>query len=289
MLNPFGKKPAASGFPKPKWPPIQAFDEIDFWGKKTDGGADLIIVASQPLDDSEPTLQSISAKVDFYLRALGHAPFLAQLDNPPRTQITIVMLCEHPIHTQAMEVIAVQKALAAGQGINLELRRTMGDQPLPIPKASAAALGVPENPVRPLNDEERMRIVSQVEFVQKLLRSRYGNEAQLRRTVDDLLWLQRLHDDGVPRAGEDRELECVGVVFGQVLAAQTPLRWVAVHHRQDRIVAALEFPGTTIAVFPADMIAKRVNRGEHVDFVGLCGGLIDHIQQIRTDPGYRKA
>jgi hypothetical protein len=44
-------------FPKPRWPPIQDLESVDIAGQRKDGGVDLAIIASQPLDDSADTLQ----------------------------------------------------------------------------------------------------------------------------------------------------------------------------------------------------------------------------------------
>jgi len=110
---------------------------------------------------------------------------------------------------------------------------------------------------------------------------------QLRQTEDDLRLLQRLQDEGMPGAGQEDELACVGIVFGQVLAAQTPLRWITVEWQGERVLG-LQYPNTTVIVFPGSMIAKRVNRGEQVDFISLFRSVVDQVEQMKDDPEYKR-
>jgi hypothetical protein len=126
MWNPFSQKPAEEPFPKPKWPPIQELDSIDITGKRRDGGVDLVIIASQPLDDSAQTLESIRHKVERYLTVIGMEDFQAEMGHPPREKTAIIIACEHPIHPKANLVIQECRASAAVQGVRLEVRKSLG-------------------------------------------------------------------------------------------------------------------------------------------------------------------
>jgi hypothetical protein len=110
-------------FPKPAWPPIQDLDSVDIAAKRRDGGVDLFIVASQPLDASPETLKSIRQKVNTYLETIELEEFLSEMGWPARESITIVLTCEYPIHPQALAVIEECRLLAARRGVRLELRR----------------------------------------------------------------------------------------------------------------------------------------------------------------------
>ena len=125
MWNPFRRKPAEEPFPRPRWPPIQALDSVDITGKRRDGGVDLVIVASQPIDDSPETLESIRGKVRTYLTLIGLEEFQAEMGRPPRERVAIILACEHPIHPTAQAVIDECRASAAAQGVRLEVRRSM--------------------------------------------------------------------------------------------------------------------------------------------------------------------
>jgi len=143
-----------------------------------------------------------------------------------------------------------------------------------------------EETILPATDADRARIANHEAAVLKLLRARYG-AVQLRRVEADLDLLQRLSDDGVLRAGQDTELEAVGVVFGQVLVAGTQLRWITVEWDGERTLA-LQYPNTTVIVFPQSMIAKRVDGGERVNFRSLYRGVVDQVEQMKKDPEYKR-
>lgn len=123
MWNPFRRKPSEAAFPKPEWPPIQNFDSVDLTGKRRDGGVDLVIVASQPLDDSEETLASIRQKVETYLEVVDIDEFQSEMGHPPRNKTSIVIACDYPIHPAAMDVIKECETAASAKGIKLVLRQ----------------------------------------------------------------------------------------------------------------------------------------------------------------------
>jgi hypothetical protein len=123
MWNPFSRKPADAMFPKPQWAPIQALQSIDIMGKRRDGGVDLIITASQPLDDTAEVLESIRRKVGTYLAVIDLDEFQTEMGHPPRDKTTIIISCEHPIHPTAQAVIAECQITAARRGVRLEVRK----------------------------------------------------------------------------------------------------------------------------------------------------------------------
>jgi hypothetical protein len=282
MWNPFRRKSAKEPIPKPQWPPIQDPDNIDITGKRHDGGLDLIIVASQPIDDSPDTLASIGHKVRTYLTAIGLEEFQAEMGHPPREKTAIILAGEHPIHPKAIAVIAQCRAAAAVQGVQLDVRKSMDSSPIPLPEGGDAMVRSIRSPAK----ADQSRISAQVDVVLGMLRSRYG-KMDLRRTEEDLRLLQRLEDDGVLQTGQKYELECIGTVFGQVLAARTPLQWVTVEWQGERVPGLL-FPNTTVIVFPGSIIAKRINRGERVEFAFLFESVVAQVEQMKNNPEYQR-
>jgi hypothetical protein len=119
-----------------------------------------------------------------------------------------------------------------------------------------------------------------------MLQARYGR-VQLRQAESDLELLQRLSDDGVIGSSQDAELESVGIVFGQVLAAGTPLQWITIERHGERKLA-LRYPNTTVIVFPGSMLAKRANRGERLEFRSIYRGLVALVEQLKNDPEYKR-
>lgn len=120
MWNPFRRS-----FPTPKWPPIQSLDSIDIIGKRHDGGVDLAIVASQPLDNNPATLDCIRQKVTTYLHLIDSEDFQVELDFPPRDKTVIILACEHRIHPDAQLAIDECSREAEAGGVRLEVRTSM--------------------------------------------------------------------------------------------------------------------------------------------------------------------
>jgi len=69
-------------------------------------------------------------------------------------------------------------------------------------------------------------------------------------------------------ADETWKLQSLGVVFGDALAQELGLIWVAVDDEYGRD-PALSVPGTSMLSFPLTSISKRIERGETVDVFHL--------------------
>jgi hypothetical protein len=111
--------------------------------------------------------------------------------------------------------------------------------------------------------------------VDALVREHLGRP--LARDTTDLTALQELLDLGI--LGPDRtiELQCLGIVFGMILAdAVEGMDWAIVEDEIGRD-PALRFEGTSLLVFPMTMLSKRVEEGEQVRvadlFVRICASL----------------
>lgn len=109
-------------FQKPNWPPIQDLDSVDITGKRKDGGIDLFIAVSQPLDGSADTLAAIRQKIGYYLDVIDLPEFQAEMEYPPRDLTTVVLECPFPIHPWAESVIAECQATAAVRGVRIVVR-----------------------------------------------------------------------------------------------------------------------------------------------------------------------
>jgi hypothetical protein len=124
MWNWFRRTPAETSFPTPEWPPIQSLDSVDLAAKRPDGGVDLNIVASQPLDNSTATLDSIRQKLETYLSVVDVEEFLEEMGNPLPGKISIIITCDFPIHPEAMKVIEECRRLAAEQRVRLDVQKS---------------------------------------------------------------------------------------------------------------------------------------------------------------------
>ena len=119
-----------------------------------------------------------------------------------------------------------------------------------------------------------------------LLRKRYGNVA-LKHSEADHELLQRLIDDKALAPTQTYELQCLGVVLGQVFSSRTPFHWVMVEDQYGRD-PALEYPNTTVIIFPLTMISKRVEDGREVKVASIYRAVLQRAQEIKADPSYRK-
>jgi hypothetical protein len=106
-------------------PPIQNPDSFDVVGNRLDGGVDLVISCSGPLDESVGTLRLIEQKVTGYLVAIAHENFAKVYPAAQRGPVRIFISCEHPVSSGARGMIATLKAKAAQGGIDLLLVKHM--------------------------------------------------------------------------------------------------------------------------------------------------------------------
>ncbi|HKR82805.1 MAG TPA: DUF3806 domain-containing protein [Terriglobales bacterium] len=80
--------------------------------------------------------------------------------------------------------------------------------------------------------------------------------------------MQKLLDDHSFKKSEAYELQSMGVVFGDVLTSEFPLRWVMIADEYGTD-PALRFKKTSINVNALTMISKQVERDEDVDVYEL--------------------
>ena len=113
----------APDFPKPEWPPIQDLESVDITGKRKDGGVDLLIAVSQPLDGSADTLDAIRRKVGYYLDVIDLPEFQAEMGHPPRDRTAVILACSFPIHPWAAVVIEECQAVAARRGVRVAVQK----------------------------------------------------------------------------------------------------------------------------------------------------------------------
>jgi hypothetical protein len=102
-------------------PPIQNLDSLDLVGERKEGGVDLVIVCSGPLDESADTLRRIDQKIRGYITAATKTGFAsaypAALDGPT----TIFLSCDHPISTGALGLINELGRIAGLQNIEVQI------------------------------------------------------------------------------------------------------------------------------------------------------------------------
>ena len=78
---------------------------------------------------------------------------------------------------------------------------------------------------------------------------------------------------------ETVKLQSLGVAFGDAIAQALMLEWVVVNDEYGRS-PALNWPGTSLCIYPLTMISKRVEDGEEVDVYGLFEGICDRLREL---------
>lgn len=126
------------------------------------------------------------------------------------------------------------------------------------------------------------RIAKQRSVIDDVVRDRYGKP--LTGGSADLAALQRLIDDRVFRADQTYELQSLGIVLGEVLAAYPGLAWVSVQD-QYGTDPALRYKSSSILIFPLTMISKRVEEGREVDVEFLYQRTLEQIQELAKKVG----
>lgn len=102
---------------------------------------------------------------------------------------------------------------------------------------------------------DRQFMLRQRESLSDLVARHYGRQFN-GETDNDLELLQRLLDDRVVRAEQTRELQAMGVIMGDLLAAELGLDWVTYEDSLGRS-RALRYGDTDNYLFPITMISRR--------------------------------
>jgi drug/metabolite transporter superfamily protein YnfA len=109
-------------------PPIQNLDALDIVGERKDGGVDLIVSCSGPLDSSTATLSLIERKVRAYLVTSAQENFARIYPAAAFGAVRIFISCEHYVSGAARELIDTLGVTAAKQGVSLLLVSSMAQQ-----------------------------------------------------------------------------------------------------------------------------------------------------------------
>jgi len=108
---------------------------------------------------------------------------------------------------------------------------------------------------------------------------KYGSVEGKLRLLDGIL------EAGWIEAGETWKLQALGIGFGDALAQELGLHWVAVEDEWGRD-PALNWPGTTLLCFPLTMISKRIEGGEAVLIPELFGTVAQSLRSVAAPGRY---
>jgi len=107
----------------------------------------------------------------------------------------------------------------------------------------------------------------------KLGRSFTGNRNE------DLATLQALLDKGLVRPGQTQELQGMGIIMGDLLAAELGMHWVIYEDKQGRS-RALRYRETDNYLFPVTMISRRREVGNETPVTDIYQKAYDSIAAL---------
>jgi hypothetical protein len=123
--------------------------------------------------------------------------------------------------------------------------------------------------------------LANIEAKRAWVRGHYDPKAQDQYlTVEGKLrLLDTILKSGWIEATEKLKLQCLGIAFGDAVAQELDLKWVAVEDEYGRD-PALHLAGTSIILFPLTMISKRIERGEIVEVGVMFQGICERVREI---------
>src|SRR5262249_37567151 len=122
-----------------------------------------------------------------------------------------------------------------------------------------------------LSTDDLAVLDSDREFAARVLEFRSPTK-RLTATAADLSLLQKILDGGPYTDSPEGELIALGTSLGDLLAQALNMKWVRYSDEYGSDLA-LRYEKTSIAIFPRDMIVKRVENGEDPDLQDLYDGV----------------
>jgi hypothetical protein len=132
---------------------------------------------------------------------------------------------------------------------------------------------------------DRQFLQQQRNRVDELARFDLGRQLQTDKN-NNLGILQTLLDRRVVTADQTLELQAMGVVLGDLLAAELGMKWVIYEDRYGRS-RALQLGSSDNFLFPITMISRRVAAGAQVDVTAVYEKAYKIIEPYRTPLPFR--
>jgi hypothetical protein len=117
--------------------------------------------------------------------------------------------------------------------------------------------------IQPPSDDDWDWLRRAEAHILQFLRDHYG-DVNLDHAEADLHLAQRVIDDKAVRTTDTLELQCLGVVLGNVFATHTSMQWAFVSNEFGNMLA-LHSKKNAFTLYPLTMISKRVEDGRKID------------------------
>ena len=132
---------------------------------------------------------------------------------------------------------------------------------------AANTLALEEPRISDLSYLDKQYMTQQRELLAELAAKHFGRKFNGARD-NDLDLLQSILDKRLVRAEQKQELQAMGVIMGDLLAADLKLRWVIYEDRQGRSRALRDGSSDTY-LFPITMISRRWEVGNHTPVAAI--------------------
>ncbi|HLL24915.1 MAG TPA: DUF3806 domain-containing protein [Kofleriaceae bacterium] len=119
-----------------------------------------------------------------------------------------------------------------------------------------------------LTEADLAQLAAQRAVVERYLGNDVQNLENYATPAGKLGLLRAILDAGLFRPNHTYELQCMGVVFGDVFVQVCGWEWRMVEDDLGRD-PCIKLPSSTIVIYPLTMISKRVEHGEAVDVFAL--------------------
>lgn len=150
---------------------------------------------------------------------------------------------------------------------------------------AAWSLGQQAVHISELSKLDREFMAQQVQLLQDLAATKLGRRFSGDRDRD-LDLLQTLLDRQLVRSNQVRELQAMGVVMGNLLAAELEMHWVIYEDKQGRS-RALRYKNSDNYLFPITMIARRREVGNQTPVIDIYQKAYEIIDRSRPTLPFR--
>ncbi len=96
----------------------------------------------------------------------------------------------------------------------------------------------------------------------------------------DAIWVKWQSDQGAERPNPNMVVNALGLCFGQHLVERLGFRWAVITDKYGTEMGCIAQPGD-ITVFPANLTAKRIEKGAGPFFAGLFAEMDARVQALR--------
>ena len=131
-----------------------------------------------------------------------------------------------------------------------------------------------------LTDEDSARLAEQRAVVEAYLAEESKQSYQT--SAGKLGLLRALLDHKVFKPEQTYELQCMGIVLGDVFVRELGMTWVMVEDEYGRD-PAVKLGSSSIILFPLTMISKRVEEGEDVDVFDMFNSLAEQVDALMNE------